>query len=99
MEQVFPTGFGYSPGGSPGNCDIAGSSGCISEFGAFDLSGNLREWTATQVSASFQVRGGSYTDARQGATCDNDFIKLTPASAFNNLGFRCCRSDEPPMAP
>jgi len=99
MEQVFPTGFGYSPGGSPGSCPIAGTSQCVSEFGTVDMSGNLREWTGTNVSGSYKVRGGSYTEQKQGITCDNDFITLAPSNSFANLGFRCCRDTQPPQAP
>jgi hypothetical protein len=86
-DQVMPTG-------TPHGCPRPMTSRCVSPAGAFDLSGNLREWTSTAVGTSFRIRGGGFDNIRQGLTCDLSFIALAPTFAFPNLGFRCC-ADQP----
>ena len=80
--------------GTRHGCPAPLVSRCGSPAGAFDLSGNLREWTSTPVGTSFRVRGGGYDNIPQGLTCDLSFIALAPTFAFPNLGFRCC-ADQP----
>ena len=83
-DEVVATGTRHG-------CPAPATSQCVSPFGAYDLSGNLREWTSTPVGpSSFRVRGGGYDNVAQGLTCDLSFIALTPSFAFANLGFRCC---------
>jgi hypothetical protein len=77
--------------GTRHGCPAPAVSQCISPFGAFDMSGNLREWTSTPVgAAAFRVRGGGFDNVASGLTCDLSFIALAPDFAFANLGFRCC---------
>ena len=82
-DRVTATGVGHG-------CPAPAMSRCVSADGAFDLSGNLREWTATPVGTSYRVRGGGFDNIQQGLTCDLSFIALAPTFAFPNLGFRCC---------
>ena len=64
---------------------------CESEFSAFDLSGNVKEWTSTEVTPNtFRVRGGSFDNIEEGLTCEFDFVAFNQNIAFPNLGFRCC---------
>ncbi len=66
-------------------------SACVSPSGAFDLSGNLKEWTSTQTSpGAFNVRGGSFDSVAGGLACDFAFVSATTTFSFANLGFRCC---------
>ncbi len=65
-------------------------SACVSSFGAFDLSGNLKEWTSSQTQGAFQVRGGGFDTAAGGLTCQFDFVAMEAGFSFPNLGFRCC---------
>ena len=62
----------------------------MSSWGAYDLSGNLKEWTSTQVSTAYKVRGGGFDSAAGGMTCQFDFVSMEPTFTFPNLGFRCC---------
>lgn len=65
---------------------------------AFDLSGNVAEWTATQTNAAptpgriFQLHGGSYLSPSLGLACT---IELAPraleGTLLPNIGFRCCK--------
>ncbi len=63
---------------------------CVSQWGAFDLHGNLHEWVDD---AAGTFRGGFYADASlNGAGC----AYVTTAHAFTyhdySTGFRCCSS-------
>jgi hypothetical protein len=83
-DIALPTGTAYG-------CPAPAGSGCVSDDGAYDLSGNLREWTSTVVGASaYRVRGGGFDNIADGLTCQFAFIALSPGAFFPNLGFRCC---------
>jgi hypothetical protein len=78
-------------------CPAPAVSECVSPTGAYDLSGNLREWTSTPVGGSaFRVRGGGFDNIDEGLRCDFSFIAFAPGSAFPNLGFRCCADTPDP---
>jgi Sulfatase-modifying factor enzyme 1/Putative metal-binding motif len=86
-DMCLPTGTNYDCPGAPT------SPQCVSTFGAFDLSGNLKEWTATQVSSSpeaYRIRGGAFDSIAPGLTCQFNFVAAEPDYLFDNLGFRCC---------
>jgi len=73
----------------PNSIDTTGeNAGCVSEDGAFDMMGNLHEWTSA---ASGTFRGGFYADTMiNGPGC------LYATTAHNtshwdySTGFRCC---------
>ena len=57
----------------------------------YDLSGNVKEWTATEVLPGiYQQRGGAYTTIEVGRQCDFEFTVASAGFAFPNTGFRCC---------
>ena len=65
---------------------------CRSYFGAYDLSGNLREWTGTRASRNdrhYQVYGG-YWDNRGASKCNSTQYSFFPENKFITIGFRCC---------
>jgi hypothetical protein len=95
LDCAAPDSDEVSITGEPYGCPAPAVSECVSPTGAYDLSGNLREWTSTPVGAgAFRVRGGGYDNIDQGLRCDFAFIALEPDFAFPNLGFRCC-ADNP----
>ncbi|MBM4320134.1 MAG: formylglycine-generating enzyme family protein, partial [Deltaproteobacteria bacterium] len=72
---------------------------CTSSLGAFDLSGNLKEWTATpaqaaaggRVAAVHLVTGGAYDSSLPASLgCGAEPVPRDDSFRFPNLGFRCC---------
>src|SRR5207253_540042 len=65
----------------------------------YDMSGNVAEWTSTQVVASgatyYKVRGGAYNNFSLGTNCNFDFTIEQPGYQFIDLGFRCCADHAP----
>jgi hypothetical protein len=83
---LYETGHDY---GCPSAADT-----CLSDFGAYDLSGNVQEWTSSLISSgpdTYRVRGGTYQTQPGGLTCQHAFIAFDDTIAFPTLGFRCCQ--------
>jgi hypothetical protein len=82
------------PTGTPMGCPTKpGISLCTNPtYATVDMSGNLREWTATPVGTptAYVIRGGSYDDISTALTCQFDFWALPPTYFLPNIGFRCC---------
>ena len=57
---------------------------CKSASGAYDMSGNVAEWTSDQ-----RVRGGYYASYDDEATCSSGG-RRSPSSKRGYIGFRCC---------
>lgn len=68
------------------------NTGCVSQDGAFDMMGNLHEWTAN---ASGVFRGGYYVDTvKNGNGCDYRTTAHGVGYSDYSTGFRCC-ADKP----
>jgi hypothetical protein len=63
--------------------------------GIFDMSGNVKEWTAERSAGVNPLRGGSYNNTAVGISCTFDFVVADDTFQFENVGFRCCRSSAP----
>ena len=84
-EHVIATGHDYQ-------CGPPMADSCVSEFGAYDMSGNLKEWTGEDVGGGIhRVLGGAYSSIEQGLTCTFDFLAFDDTVALPTLGFRCCQ--------
>ncbi|MFH1130989.1 MAG: SUMF1/EgtB/PvdO family nonheme iron enzyme, partial [Pseudomonadota bacterium] len=91
--------------GTSGNQDITVPTGtksaCVSYDVAYDMAGNLREWTndpqppPPDPLEGYTVRGGAYDTSYEGMKCGFTFAVFPPAFAFPNLGFRCCSNSAP----
>lgn len=58
---------------------------------AFDLSGNVKEWTAERSAGVNAIRGGSFNNTAIGTSCQFDFLTADDSFFLPNIGFRCCR--------
>ncbi|MDY0001933.1 MAG: MopE-related protein [Polyangia bacterium] len=91
------------PGGDDDDLLLpTGSLGqCLSSDGAYDLSGNLREWTAHQTGTTpggepiYVVRGGEYQTPAPGLTCAFTLSQAVGTVVLPSVGFRCCSSAAP----
>jgi hypothetical protein len=73
------------PGGSKAQCFANIGTG------AFDMSGNVKEWTKERVTDQNPIRGGASNNLQGGTTCSNAFSLANDNFFFNNVGFRCCK--------
>lgn len=80
QDDVLPTG-------ALNNCYANGSA--VNR--AFDMSGNVREWTAARQPGNNPIRGGASNAPVNGTTCALDFTLANDTFFFPNVGFRCCR--------
>jgi hypothetical protein len=58
---------------------------------AFDMSGNVKEWTNARSPGQNPIRGGASNNEVSGLTCGLDFTLANDTFFFPNVGFRCCR--------
>lgn len=65
---------------------------CVSGYGAFDMSGNLAEWTGAS-DAQAVVRGGTWENQAAFVRCES-ILRLSPGREYKYLGFRCCAKPE-----
>jgi formylglycine-generating enzyme required for sulfatase activity len=81
-----------------GNVTTVGTNGRASAYGAFDMSGNVTEWTDTGASAAIRaVRGGNWGSAASFVESSKTY-SLPPSSESFALGFRLVR-DVPEIDP
>ena len=59
---------------------------------AFDLTGNVKEWTKERAPNVNPLRGGASNNEVTGATCQINFSVADDDFFFPNVGFRCCRN-------
>jgi len=78
--------------------------GCASAENAFDLSGDVAEWTddfrgtTADGRAAYTLRGGGYDTIAQGLACRFDFEVVPLDFTFPDTGFRCCSLCAPGQA-
>ncbi len=58
---------------------------------AFDMSGNVKEWTLARAAGQNPLRGGASNNDVNGQTCDLNFTLANDTFFFPNVGFRCCK--------
>ena len=86
---------------------IGSHPACVSPYGAYDMSGNVKEWvlSTTATAGSYEMRGGAYNVASfldssvmpavmrvPGLQCDASTPAPSGAVRLPSVGFRCCRT-------
>jgi formylglycine-generating enzyme len=95
-DEIACVGFFAYPEHEPehtGSRDTCGSA-----FGAYDMSGNLEEWTLDAVPRQpglatlddRAVRGGSYRSNASALACAGPEFHEAPGTHDTDRGFRCC---------
>ncbi|MEI8258031.1 MAG: SUMF1/EgtB/PvdO family nonheme iron enzyme, partial [Deltaproteobacteria bacterium] len=82
QDSVYPTGHF-------GQCYMQWGSDTGARL--FDMSGNVKEWTAPRAAGINPLRGGSYNNPQAGLACSYNFTLADDAFLFSNVGFRCCQ--------
>lgn len=96
----FPYGPDYdasacnaSDAGIGSTAPTGGSPDCVSTQGAYDLSGNVREWVSSGASSAIALGGGAFDDSQINTACE---ILVEPQDGPDGYlpgpgdGFRCC---------
>jgi hypothetical protein len=78
---------GILPTGSLPSCFADGPGSAD----AYDMSGNVKEWTAARAPGQNPIRGGASNNEVAGLTCGLNFTLADDQFFFPNVGFRCCR--------
>lgn len=101
----YPYGQNYEPYACRTHDTAARPSGsapeCRAYFGAFDMSGNLLEWTRTQAKENrqyFNVMGGFWESGPRSGCFDIRYSYF-PQNRHNPVGFRCCKDAAPSGVP
>ena len=85
---------GYDAG-KGGAVPTGSMTGCISSFGAYDMSGNVWEWTNEASGSNRVIRGGSFDGVNGYLECSaRDYVDPTSSNysvGYGPFGFRCCQ--------
>jgi len=86
QKLIRQINFGRLESGELNN--VGGNIAAISEFGAFDMAGNIREWTNTYINKKIIYVGGSWKDPEY-IFDPNWRDSYPPFLSDNVIGFRC----------
>jgi sulfatase modifying factor 1 len=78
-----------------GNVTTVGTNGGPSAYGAYDMTGNLREWTNDGTNQAVWTRGGAWDSADNLISSEFSRSNLPSVSTVNTLGFRIVSVPEP----
>jgi formylglycine-generating enzyme required for sulfatase activity len=92
---AYPYGNQYDPNKcntESGKYSLIGTrKECVSGYGVYDMSGNMKEWMASeQLGAYLNMRGGAYDTKDRESRCAS-FRRVIPFGSKSEYGFRCCK--------
>ena len=99
-EQTMCGGAAAECSDDPGDIHHVGqdptkTEACMSGYGVADMSGNVREWTASQPGTKSDrrtVKGGASTNNQRGTRCAYSGDDRAQNYGDPYTGFRCCLS-------
>jgi len=91
----YPYGNQYDPNKcntESGKYSLLGAyKECVSGYGVYDMSGNMKEWMSSeQLGAYLNMRGGSYESKDRDSRCAAH-RRVIPFGSKSEYGFRCCK--------
>ncbi len=91
----YPYGNGYDSqkcNTESGKIALSGTyKDCVSGYGVFDMSGNLKEWMSSEkIGIYLNMRGGYYKSKTRESRCAA-FRQVIPFGSKAEYGFRCCK--------
>lgn len=86
-QDLDPAQDTTRPTGSLASCFANGTT----TDDAYDMSGNVKEWTLAHQPGENPIRGGAANNTAEGISCSLNFTLADNAFFFPNVGFRCCR--------
>lgn len=96
QKTAYPYGQSFESSYCTTSSKSAGRSGrkknCRSWYGAYDMAGNVWEWTSTpspKRNKYFIVSGGSWNSVNQ-TSCGTTKYSFFPQNQYPMVGFRCC---------
>jgi len=98
----YPYGQRYEPYACVTHDTMAVPAGsrpeCRTFFGAFDMSGNLLEWTGTRAveNNAFTYAMGGFWESGPKSGCQDKRYSYYPQNHHNPVGFRCCSDIKEP---
>lgn len=95
-KSKYPYGQSFEASACVSSSQSVGRSGrkkdCRSWYGAYDMGGNVWEWTSTpspKRNKYFIVSGGSWSSVNQ-TSCTTTKYSFFPQNQYPMVGFRCC---------
>lgn len=95
-QTLYPYGSSFEASYCVSSSKSAGRAGrkknCRSWYGAYDMGGNVWEWTSTpspKRKKYFVVSGGSWKSVNQ-TSCGTTKYSFFPQNQYPMVGFRCC---------
>lgn len=90
-REVVPTGGLLTSTITADGDNLA--SGCVSDFGVYDMSGNVWEWNASPRLGGLRrgLAGGSFRSNAVGLSCLTNDADAPPEEQDDSYGFRCCK--------
>ncbi len=96
-KRGWPYGARFDPGacqtGKRAVAPAGARAGCATAQGVADLSGNVAEWTESEIRPGAPqrvIRGGSHLQARADVSCAARDYFLPGQGGARHIGFRCC---------
>jgi len=98
---AFPYGPEHKPNlcydGRPGPTARAAPAGthpqCVSQFGVYDMSGNVAEWVVDSSNSGSLAAGGNWSQTLPSSLMSTSTLFYPPSEGWAKVGFRCVKGE------